>query len=83
MIKLAASAASPEGLQAGELDFQAVIKSAASAASPKTESRGPSSRGAPDGGSAGGRRPRGAPLELGPLDLVFGEAALAADLITA
>ena len=26
---------------------------------------------------------RGAPLELGPLDLVFGEAALATDLITA
>ena len=25
----------------------------------------------------------GAPLELGPLDVVFGEAALAADLITA
>ena len=28
-------------------------------------------------------RGQGAPLELGPLDLVFGEAALAANLITA
>ena len=65
------------------LDLEAVIKSAASAASPKTKSRGPSSRGALDGGSAGGRRPRGAPLGLGSRDLVFEEAALAADLITA
>ena len=33
MIKSAASAASPEGLQAEKLDFQAMIKAAASAAS--------------------------------------------------
>ena len=39
-----------------KFNFQAVIKSAASAASPKTESRGPSSRGAQDGGSACRRR---------------------------
>ena len=32
------------GLQTEKLDFQAVIKSAASAASQKTKSRGPSSR---------------------------------------
>ena len=32
---------------------------------------------------AGGRRLQGAPLGLGFLDLAFGEAALAADLITA
>ena len=32
---------------------------------------------------AGGRRPRGTPLELPSLDLGFLEAALAADLITA
>ena len=67
----------------GKLNFQAVIKSAASAASRKPKSREGSSRGAPDGGSAGGRRPRGAPLELPLLDLGFLEAALAADLITA
>ena len=76
MIKLAASAASPEG-------FHAAIRSTASAASPKTKSRDrfPGKRRlvarlADNGG-------RGAPLELGPLDLVFREAALAADLITA
>ena len=33
--------------------------------------------------SASGRRPRGAPLGLGSLDLVFGEAALAVALIAA
>ena len=76
--KSAASAASPDYVK-----FQAVIKSAASPASREPKSRGLSSRGAPDGGSAGGRRPRGAPLGLGFLDLAFGEAALAADLITA
>ena len=52
------------------LDLEAVIKSAAS-----TER--------PGDGSAGGRRPRGAPLGLASLNLVFGEAVLAADLITA
>ena len=55
-----------------ELDFQAVIESAASAASRKPKSR-----------EAGGRRPRGAPLELPSLVLGFLEAVLAADLITA
>ena len=78
MNRPAASAAS-----LGYVKFQAVIKSAAGAASRKPKSREGSSRGAPDGGSAGGRQPRGAPLELGPLDLVLGEAALAADSITA
>ena len=66
-----------------KLNFQAVIKSAASAASRKPESREGSSREAPDGGLAGGRRPRGAPLELPSLDLGSLEAALAANLITA
>ena len=74
--------------------FQAVIKSAASAASPKAKSREGSSRGAPDDGArwddGDGRTTdrirttaRGAPLGLGFLDLVPREAALAADLITA
>ena len=74
--------------------FQAVIKSAASAASPKAKSREGSSRGAPDDGArwddgAGRTTDRirttawGAPLELPSLDFAFWEAALAADLITA
>ena len=73
-----ASAASPDYVK-----FQAVMKSAASANSPKTN-RGNHDPGERLGdGSAGGRRPWGAPLDLGSFDLVFGEAALAADLITA
>ena len=68
--------------------FQAVIKSAASAASPKAKSREGSSRGAPGDGArwddgVGRATDRGAPLELPSLDFAFGEAALAADLITA
>ena len=70
-----------------KLNFQAVIKSAASAASPPAW-------GAPDDGArwddGDGRTTerirttaRGAPLELPSLDFAFGEAALAADLITA
>ena len=89
MNKSAASAASPDYVK-----FQAVIKSAASAASPKAKSREGSSRGAPDdrarwddGGGRTTDRIRtmawGAPLELPSLDLGFLEAALAADLITA
>ena len=66
-----------------KLNFQAVIKAAASAASRKPKSREGSSRGVQDGGSAGGRQPRGTLLELPDLDLGFLEAALAADLITA
>ena len=65
------------------LNFQAVIKSAASAASRKPKSREGSSRGVQDGGSAGGRRPWGTPLELPSLDLGFLEAVLAANLTTA
>ena len=65
------------------LNFQAVIKSAANAASRKPKSREGRSRGAHDGDSAGGQRPRRAPLELPSLDLGFLEAVLAADLITA
>ena len=64
--------------------MEAVIKSTAFAASRKTKSRGPRSREAPK--PAGVRLPScrpGASLDLGPLDLVFLEAALAADLITA
>ena len=63
--------------------FEAVIKSAASAASRKPKSREGSSRGVQDGGAAGGQRPWGTSLELPSLDLGFLEAALAADLITA
>ena len=64
--------------------MEAVIKLAASAASRKTGSRSARSREAP--GRRLGKRTaagRGASLDLGPLDLVFLEAALAADLITA
>ena len=89
MNKSAASAASPDYVKC-----QAVIKSAASAASPKAKSREGSSRGAPgdwawwdDGGGRTTDRirttERGAPLELPSLDFAFGEAAVAADLITA
>ena len=62
------------------LDLEAVIKSAASAASRKTKSRGPRSRKRPDDGSASGRRPAEA---LPCNSQAVGEAALAADLITA
>ena len=85
--KSAASAASPDYVK-----FQAVIKSAASTAS---QIQGTQVQGSAwttgDGGTTGtaGRRngaratDRGAPLELPSLDFAFGEAALAADLITA
>ena len=66
-----------------KLNFQAVIKSAASAASRKPKSREGSPTGVQDGGLAGGRRPRGTPLELPSLDLSFLKAVLTADLITA
>ena len=64
--------------------MEAVIKSAASAASSKTKSRGRRPREVPRLAAVHlpSRRP-GASLDLGPLDLVFLEAALAADLITA
>ena len=76
------------------MGFQAVIKSAASAASLGTKSRKPRSRGVPDDGARwddgdgratgdGRTTERGTPLDLGFLDLVPREAALAADLITA
>ena len=64
------------------LDMEAAIKSAASAASRKTKSRG--SMEAPR--RRLGKRMAaalGASLDLGPLDVGFLEAALAADLITA
>ena len=76
--KSAASAASPDYVK-----FQAVIKSAASAASRKPKSKETSSRGAPRGRRPPAEPPSGAPLELPSLDLGFLEAALAADLITA
>ena len=78
--------------------FQAVIKSAASAASQRPnqgiKSGNPRSGERPDDGArwddGAGRATdrirataRGAPLELPSLDFAFGEAALAADLITA
>ena len=59
-----------------KLKFQAVIKSAASAASLTAWELHGSAR---TTASAGGRRPRGAPTKLPDV----GEAALAADLITA
>ena len=63
-----------------ELNFQAVIKSAASSASPKTKIQ--ESRGA-NGRRLGWRATETARLPWIPAILVFGEAALAADLITA
>ena len=82
------------GKQFRKVQSQAVIKSAASAASPKAKSREGSSRGAPRAvvrirsvvrpAPSSHRAPSpGAPLELPSLDFAFGEAALAADLITA
>ena len=67
-----------------ERDLQAVIKSADSAASRRTKSRGPRSRQAPRPAVVclPSRRP-GAPLVSGPLDFVFQEAAPAADLLPA
>ena len=64
--------------------MEAVIKSAASAASRKTKSREQRSREAPRPAAVRlpSRRP-GASLDLGPEDVVFLEAALAAGLITA
>ena len=66
-------------------DLEAVIKLAASAASRKTKSRAPRCcREAP--GRRLGKRPaagQSAFLDLGPLDLVVLDAALAADLIMA
>ena len=87
--KSAASAASPDYVK-----FQAVIKSAASAASREPKSREGSSRERPgDRGrwdDGGGRTTdqdsddsSGRSLELPSRDLGFLEAALAADLITA
>ena len=58
-------------------DLEAMIKSAASAASRKTKSRGPRCRGAL--GRRLGKRTaagQGASVDLGPLDLVSLEAAL-------
>ena len=91
MVKSAASAASPEGFasrkakpsrQIGfgriwKLSLQAVIRSAATTASPKTKSkeRRMAAQITDDRG-------RGAPLELGPPDSGSREAAVAADLIT-
>ena len=74
----AASAASLDYVK-----FQAVIKSAASAASRKPKSREGSSKGVPRGRCPPAKPPSWTPLELPSLDFAFGEAALAADLITA
>ena len=78
MNKSAASAAFPDYMK-----FQAVIKSAASAASrtPKSRDQAPGER--PEHRRLQTEPPSGAPPEVGPLDLVFRDAALAANLITA
>ena len=60
------------------VEFQAVIKSAASAASRKRKSREGSSRGVPRGRRPPAEPPSCTPLELPSLDLGFLEAALAA-----
>ena len=63
--------------------MEVLVKWAARAASRDAKSRGPRSREAPQPSTIlqASRRP-GASLDLGPLHLVFLEAALAADLIT-
>ena len=63
--------------------FQAVIKSAASAASREPKSREGSSRGEPRGRRPPAEPPSCTPLGLASLDLGFLEAALAVDLIKA
>ena len=78
MNKSAASAASSDYVK-----FQAVIKSAASAAYREPKSREGNSRGVPRGRRPQAELPSCTPLELPSLDLGFLEAALAADLITA
>ena len=80
------TAGSRKGLAAvatyGELE--AVVKSAARATLKKTKSRGPRrEREAPQPAAIRLPSRPGAALDLGPLDLVFLEAALAADFITA
>ena len=81
VIKLAASASPPQkSSQAEKLNFQAIIKSAASAASAKTNSWGTKLQGST---RLADDRGRDALLELGLLDLVFRGAALATDLIMA
>ena len=62
---------------------EAVIKSAACTASPKTKARTSKSGERLGDGPAGRGQPRGAPLGLVFLVSVFGEVALAANLITA
>ena len=78
MNKSAASAASPDYVK-----FQAVIKSAASAASRNPKSREGGSSGVPRGRRPPAEPPSCTPLELLSLDFGFLEAALAADLIMA
>ena len=65
--KSAASTAPPYSVT-----FQAMIKAAASAASPKAKSRKPRPRGAPRRRLGWRMTPRGAPLGLGSFDLAFG-----------
>ena len=60
-----------------------MVKSAASAASRKTKSRGPRPGKRLDIGPAYEHGGRGASLGLGALDLVLLEATLAADLVSA
>ena len=66
-----------------QLNFQAVIKSAAGAASREPKSREGSSREGPRGCRSPAEPLSCIPLDLPSLDLGFLEAALAADLITA
>ena len=73
-----ASAASPDYVK-----FQAVIKSAAGAASRKPKSREGNSRGVLRGRRPPAEPPSFTPLELPSLDLGFLEAALAVDVIMA
>ena len=75
MNQSAASAASLDSVK-----FQAVIKSAASAASRKPKSREGSSRGVPRGSCPPARLPSRTPLELPSLDAGFPEAALAGQI---
>ena len=70
-------------MQPPQKGLQAAIKAAASAASQRPNQGNPGPEERQSDGSTGVRHPRCVPLGLGSLDLVFGEAMLAAGLIMA
>ena len=85
MNKETATAASPGAamVETDAANFQAVIRSAASAASPKTNQGNQDPGERPEAVVRQPSRRPGATMGFGSLDLVFGGAARTADLITA